>query len=41
MLELLKTFDGNSIYVPRKTEWKPNRERLAVRFGRFRERSAA
>jgi putative restriction endonuclease len=41
MLELLKTFDGNSIYVPRKAEWKPDRERLAFRFERFQERSAA
>jgi putative restriction endonuclease len=41
MLELLKTFNGRSIYVPRKTEWKPDRERLSVRFERFRERSAA
>jgi putative restriction endonuclease len=41
MLELLKTFDGNSIYVPRKVEWKPDRERLARRFERFKQRSAA
>jgi putative restriction endonuclease len=41
MLELLKTFDGNAIYVPRRAEWKPDRERLALRFKRFRERSVA
>jgi putative restriction endonuclease len=41
MLELLKTFDGSPIYVPRRTEWKPDRERLARRFERFREGSAA
>lgn len=41
MLELLKTFDGIGIYVPRRSEWRPDRERLAVRFERFRESSAA
>jgi putative restriction endonuclease len=35
MLELLKTFDKNSIYVPRKAELRPDRERLAVRYERF------
>ena len=35
MLDLLKTFDGSAIYLPRRTEWKPDRERLAVRFERF------
>jgi putative restriction endonuclease len=35
MLDLLKTFDGGSIYLPRRAEWKPDRERLAVRFDRF------
>jgi putative restriction endonuclease len=40
MLELLNTFDRQTIYVPRRAEWKPDRERLAVRFERFRERSA-
>jgi putative restriction endonuclease len=40
MLELLKTFDRNSIYVPRRTEWKPDRERLAARYERFLAASA-
>jgi putative restriction endonuclease len=40
MLDVLKTFDRGSIYVPRKAEWKPDRERLAVRFERFRDRAA-
>jgi putative restriction endonuclease len=35
MLDLLKTFDGGAIYLPRRAEWKPDRERLAVRFDRF------
>ena len=41
MLELLKTFDRQPIYVPRRSEWKPDRERLASRFDRFLTRSAA
>jgi putative restriction endonuclease len=35
MLELLKTFDRNSLNVPGKAEWKPDRERLARRYERF------
>jgi putative restriction endonuclease len=35
MLELLKTFDRRPIYVPRRAEWKPDRERLATRYDRF------
>ncbi len=35
MLELLKTFDGQPIYVPRRAEWKPDREALASRFELF------
>jgi putative restriction endonuclease len=35
MLDLLKTFDGSAIYLPRRAEWKPDRERLARRFDRF------
>ena len=35
MLEVLKTFDRRSIVVPRRTEWKPDRQRLAARFERF------
>jgi hypothetical protein len=41
MLDLLKTFDRQPIYVPRRAEWKPDRERLASRFDRFLTRSAA
>jgi len=41
MLDLLKTFDRQPIYVPRRTEWKPDRERLASRFDRFLARSVA
>lgn len=40
MLELLKTFDRKGIYVPRKAEWKPDRERLAARYERFLATSA-
>ena len=35
MLELLKTFEGKSIELPRRSEWRPDRERLAQRFERF------
>jgi putative restriction endonuclease len=35
MLELLKGFDGQSIVVPERRTWQPDRERLAVRFDRF------
>jgi putative restriction endonuclease len=41
MLEVLKTFDRQPIYVPRRTSWKPDPDRLALRFERFRERSFA
>ena len=40
MLEVLKTFDRRPIYVPRRAEWKPDRERLAARFERFRNSTA-
>jgi putative restriction endonuclease len=36
MLELLKGFQGTSISVPARTELKPSRELLAVRFDRFK-----
>jgi putative restriction endonuclease len=39
MLALLKTFDRQAIHVPRRSEWKPDRERLAQRFERFVERT--
>jgi putative restriction endonuclease len=40
MLELLKTFDGAALQVPVRAGWQPDRERLALRFERFLERSA-
>jgi putative restriction endonuclease len=40
MLDLLKTFDRKGIHVPRRAEWKPDRDRLSLRFERFLERSA-
>jgi putative restriction endonuclease len=41
MLDLLKTFDRQPIYVLRRAEWKPDRQRLPSRFDRFLTRSAA
>jgi putative restriction endonuclease len=35
MLELLKGFHENTIEVPSRRNWKPDRERLAERFDRF------
>jgi putative restriction endonuclease len=35
MLDLLKTFHTQSIVLPARSAWKPDRERLAVRFERF------
>ena len=35
MLELLKEFHEKPIVVPRRAAWRPDRERLAVRFSRF------
>jgi putative restriction endonuclease len=35
MLELLKTAHGRPLAVPRRREWRPDREQLAVRFERF------
>jgi putative restriction endonuclease len=35
MLDLLKGFHGQSIVLPRRRAWQPDRERLAVRFDRF------
>ncbi len=37
MLELLKGFDGRAIELPSRRAWRPDRERLAARFDRFRE----
>jgi putative restriction endonuclease len=39
MLELLKTFHESPIELPKKTVWRPDRERLAERFERFSEAS--
>ena len=41
MLDLLKGFHGQAIEVPTRRTWRPDRERLAVRFDAFRERTAA
>jgi putative restriction endonuclease len=35
MLELLKGFHGKPIVVPRRPDWRPDRERLADRYARF------
>jgi hypothetical protein len=35
MLDVLKTFQGSTIELPRPAAWKPDRERLAARFRRF------
>ena len=39
MLELLKEFHQHSIVVPQRAAWRPERERLALRFERFLARS--
>lgn len=41
MLDVLKGFHNQAIQVPRRKEWKPDPDRLAVRFERFLDRSAA
>ena len=35
MLELLKGFEGEAIDLPRQKSWRPDPERLALRFERF------
>jgi putative restriction endonuclease len=35
MLDLLKDFHGAPIAVPNRRTWKPDRERLALRYDRF------
>lgn len=37
MLDVLKVFHGQSIYLPGRQAWKPDRDRLAQRFERFRD----
>ncbi len=39
MLDVLKTFQGAKIELPRRTAWQPDRERLALRFNRFEHAS--
>jgi putative restriction endonuclease len=36
MLEALKRLDGGTIYLPNRTKDRPDRERLALRFERFK-----
>lgn len=40
MLEVLKACNRASIQVPRRREWRPDRERLAERFDRFMARGS-
>jgi putative restriction endonuclease len=40
MLDLLKTFHSQPIVLPKRTAWRPDRERLASRFERFLAPSA-
>lgn len=35
MLDLLKEFDDSPILIPRRSAWRPDRERLAARYERF------
>ena len=39
MLDVLKTAQAASLHIPRRVEWQPDRERLAVRFERFQQAS--
>lgn len=39
MLELLKGFHGQAIHAPRRAAHRPDRDRLAERFGRFLARA--
>ena len=36
MLDVLKGFHGSTIEAPNKKLWRPDPERLAIRFERFR-----
>ena len=40
MLELLKEFHGRPLAVPTRAAWKPERDRLELRFARFLARSS-
>jgi len=35
MLDLLKGFHSKPILLPKRTQWRPDHEKLAERFGRF------
>jgi hypothetical protein len=35
MLDLLKTFHRQSIVLPSRVAWRPDKEQLAARFERF------
>jgi len=39
MLEVLKGFDRQQIVLPHRRQWRPDRDRLAVRFERFAAQS--
>jgi putative restriction endonuclease len=39
MLEVLKGADGRKIELPKRFQWRPDREHLATRFERFRSRA--
>lgn len=41
MLELLKGFDGAQITLPERRSWRPDRERLEIRYQRFLAASGA
>ena len=36
MLEALKRLDGGTIYLPNRTKDQPDRDRLALRYERFK-----
>ena len=39
MLDVLRGFQGTTIEIPQRRRWRPDRERLAVRFERFLDTS--
>jgi putative restriction endonuclease len=41
MLELLKAFDSRAIDLPLRQAWRPDRDRLAERFDRFRQANSS
>jgi putative restriction endonuclease len=40
MLDLLKTFHEQPLVLPARRSWRPDRERLAVRYERFAARTS-